>query len=123
MEAMQTWKAVQQTCKSMQHRAETADWTDILSLVLLQTAMPAEISRSSVSFDPKEVVLAICLSHFQDFSIVEDLLAQQWVKTCAGWDEIGDDASDAALEALAVRFMRLAMEHAPSRQKVSTKGP
>ena len=116
VEAMQTWKAVQQTCKSMRHRAETADWTDILSLVLLQAATPAEICRSSVSFDPKEVVVAICLSHFQDFSIVEDLLAQQWVKTWAGWDEIADDASDAALEALAVRFMRLAMEHAPSSE-------
>ena len=34
-----------------------------------------------------------------------------------GWAEITDDASDAALESLAERFIRLAMEHAPSKQK------
>ena len=68
-------------------------------------------------FDPKEVVIAICLSHVQDIQHVEELVAQPWVETWAGWDEIADDASDAAFEALGERFMRLAMEHAPSKQK------
>ena len=117
MEAMRTWKAVQQTCKSMQHLPETEDWNDILSLVLLRTTKPAKNRLSDVSFDPKEVVTGICLSHFQDVHFVEKLVTQQWVETWAGWDEIADDASDAALEALAGRFMRLAMEHAPASQK------
>jgi len=59
-------------------------------------------------------VTAICLSHFHDGNFVEELLAQEWVNTWSGWAEIAGDASNAAWEALAQRFMRLAMAHMPS---------
>ena len=121
VEAMQSWKAAQQTCKTMRQQAETANWDDILFFVLQQTNTPAANCTSDLYFDPKEVVTAICLSHFHDGNFVEELLAQEWVNTWSGWAEIADDASNAVLEALAERFMRLAMEHTPSSQKTNAQ--
>ena len=121
VEAMQSWKAAQQTCKTMRQQAETANWDDILFFVLQQTNTPAANCTSDLYFDPKEVVTAICLSHFHDGNFVEELLAQEWVNTWSGWAEIADDASNAVLEALAERFMRLAMEHMPSSQKTNAQ--
>ena len=121
VEAMQSWKAAQQTCKTMRQQTETANWDDILFFVLQQTNTPAANCTSDLYFDPKEVVTAICLSHFHDGNFVEQLLAQEWVNTWSGWAEIADDASNAVWEALAERFMRLAMEHMPSSQKTNAQ--
>eukprot|EP00435_Cladocopium_sp_Y103_P000296 s4426_g1.t1 len=101
----------------MRQQTETANWDDIFFFVLQQTNTLA----SDLHFDAKEVVTAICLSHFQDSNFVEELLAQEWVNTWAGWAEIPGNASNACLEALAERFLRLALEHAPSCQKTNAQ--
>ena len=82
---------------------------------------PAASCTSDLHFDPKEVVTAICLSHFHDSNFVEELLAQDWVNTWSGWTEVADDASNAVWEAFAERFIRLAMEHVPSSQKTNAQ--